>query len=363
MRIIFRFFTIFLLLVTSVQYAQQKESIQEEQLDGKNYFLNSIRVQTTDEIINVFPKTGSPEAYYLKGTKHARYSPSNNYLLISNFNFSTDKADYDITYLLFDKAGDRISEYRDKAPYDLPHKLSAVTDEGIVILFNPLNFEIEIIDKEMRRSLMLEKEMPFEMERASFISAAGNDIYVISSHKPLDLHDTSVNTYIYKVSLVSDTFEKRETSFSVPTALYVSAEGVAAAGAVYTNGAMEHRLNILSENLEVKSSFNIPAEKICSAGGIFYSKYGSTIYKLEGSSSEEFKFDNTGRITDFIADETGISVLVADSESTYFYKLSSGLDVVFYTVLNNVESGNYIKLYSAAGKKIILHSNKTLIIN
>ncbi|OIP58460.1 MAG: hypothetical protein AUK34_09260 [Ignavibacteria bacterium CG2_30_36_16] len=344
-------------------FGQQKNFVIEDELIGKNYFVNSVKVQITQELINIIDNDRSVINIPIKGAKYLEFSPSNKFFIISNYQFSADKKDYPSSYFVFNAEGEKIFEYADSSPYDLPHAIHAVNDVGTLALFDPLTFQLNLIDANSKRTIKLEKEIPFEMERASFIAMRSNFVFVSASVKPTDITDNSSNVILYKIDINSLSVEKTNLELSIPTALYAGESELAAAGVKYNDSKIYHSLKLISEELKIKKEYEISAEEIYSYNGVYFTRFADKIIKLENGSTSEYKFEDGNRVIDLFVDINGIHALVKGNNKASIYKLSRNFDVDFYILLNKFESKNFTEISSAQGKYVLLQSGKTFIIN
>lgn len=363
MRRAFNLFTLLFFFAALNIFGQQTNIKTEDQLIGKNYFVNSIRVQITPELINITDNSRSVFNVSISGVKYFSSSPSNNYFLISNFQFTKDKKDYPSSYLVFNAEGEKIFELNISAGYDLPHPLHAINDEGTLALFDLLTFNLVLIDANRQRTVKLEKEIPFEMERAGYIVMNDRFVFVSTSLIPVDITDNSSNVILYKIDLVTSAVSKTNLALSIPTALYEGENELAAAGVKYSDGKINHSFKLISEDLKIKKEYEIPAEEIYSYNGIYFARYADKIIKLEDGNSSEYKFENGIRVTDLFVDGSGIHALIRGDNEASLYKLNHALNVDFYISLNNFESKNFTEINSAQGKYVLLQSDKTFIIN
>lgn len=363
MRHSFKIFTLFYFFAALTSNAQQKNIIIEDRLIGKNYFVNSFCVQITKEFINISENDGTFFNMSIDGDKYFLTSPSSNYFLITNYQFTKEKKDYPVTYLVFNNTGEKIFEHTITAPFDLPHPICAVTDQGTIALFDPLKFIVSLINSDDQQQVKLEKEMAFEMERASFISTYNNTVVVAASLKPVDISDNTPNVTLYKIDINNLQVIKTKLNFSIPTALYASENKIAVAGAIYNNSSIDNSLLLFSDDLTVLNEYNLPAEEIAFYNGALYTRYAGKIFKLENNKTLLYKFENGERVTNLLVNETGVQALVKGSAVFSLYNFNHNLNLNFYFNLNDFDSQKITEVFLEQGKYVLLQPDKTFIIN
>ncbi len=317
----------------------------------------------TTELINISENDGTIFSMSIHGDKYFLTSPSNNYFLITNYQFSKEKKDYPVTFLVFNNAGEKIFEHTITALFDLPHPVCAVTDQGTIALFDPLKFIVSLINSDDQRHVKLEKEIAFEMERASFISIYKNSVFVAASLKPLDISDNTPNVTLYKIDINDLQIIKTKLNLSIPTALYASENEIAVAGAKYNNSSIDNSLKLFSNDLNILSEYNMPAEQIAFYNGALYTRFAGKIFKLANNQTSVYKFENGGRVTNLLVNEAGVSALVKGSGVFSLYNFDHNLNLDFYFNLNDFDSQKINEVFLEQGKYVLLQPDKTFIIN
>jgi hypothetical protein len=284
--------------------------------------------------------------------------------LIANFHFSEQKKEYPVEIDVFDRNASLVFSYEFHAPYDLPHPLFTVNGEGILSLFDPLNFKVKVISESSETEIELEKEIPFEMERASFIEANKDYLFVLTSLNTLDITETGNNVGLYKVNLGKLSFDKRSLDYNTPTLLEINDNNVFISGVKFENLKpigktikYDFKLNQLSSNDKI-------IERLIPNGNNFYAKYLNVIYDLNNdlSISNEKQLSEGERILDLgIWDEKLVVATNISGENNLYYFFPD-LNIDFKVALHNFGVNKIEELSILENLVVIRHDSKSVKI-
>ncbi|HEY4756674.1 MAG TPA: hypothetical protein VIH28_11505, partial [Ignavibacteriaceae bacterium] len=207
----------------------------EKELNSSYYEFHEFEINLTTDKISIITDNQDIYTENLAGKKIYKASPAENYFLIANHQFSNEKVDYPVEIRVFDRNGGMILPYKFLAHYDLPHSLFVVNDEGILSLFDPLSFKVKIISKSSETEIELEKEVPFEMEKASFIQMNQDVLFILTSQSALDITENASNVKLYKVNLLDLSANKKVLDYNTPTLLKIIDGNVFISGVKFEN--------------------------------------------------------------------------------------------------------------------------------
>jgi hypothetical protein len=357
----------FLTLLTSlfISASSSAQSVQvEEELNSSYYEFEGFEINLTSNQIN-FSKNNQ-DVYFksINGKKVFKLSLGDNFFLIANFQFSEQKKDYPVEIDVFDRNASLVFSYEFLAPYDLPHPLFCVNDNGVLALFDPLNFKIKLITIESENDIELEKEIPFEMERASFIEANNDFLFILTSLNTLDITETGRNVGLYKVNLEKLSFDKRYLDYNTPTLLEINDNNVFISGVKFENLKpigktikYDFELNQLSSNDKI-------IEKLIPNGNNFYAKYLNVIYDLSNDlyiSNEKQLSEGEIILNLGIWDDKLIVVTNISGENNLYY-FFPGLNVDFKVALHNFGVNKIEDLSILENIVVIRHDSKSVKI-
>ena len=274
---------LFLALLTSffLTISSSGQPLQvEEELNSSYYELHGLEINLTSDQISINKANQDIYKENITGKKVFKTSPAENYFLIANYRFSNQKVDYPVDIRVFSREGLMDLPFKFLAPFDLPHPIINVNDNGVLALFDPLNFKVKLISEESYNEIELEKDIPFEMEKASFIEINEDFLFIPTSQSALDITENASNAALYKVNLNDLSIDKKIIDYNTPTMLKIIGGGVYVSGVKFENlkpigktVKYDMMLNQLSSNDKI-------IEKLLLHGNKFYAKYFNVIYDL-----------------------------------------------------------------------------------
>ena len=191
------FFTTLLFFSITLSIPAQSLIIEKE-FNSSYYELNELEINLTAEAISIAKDNQNIFLENLSGKKIFKSSPAENYFLIANFQFSNEKIDYPVEVRVFDRNGQNVFPFKFLAPFDLPHPLLNVNDNGVLALFDPLSFKVTLIGQETYNEIKLEKDIPFEMEKAAFVEMDDDFLFILTSQSALDITENASNVKLYQ---------------------------------------------------------------------------------------------------------------------------------------------------------------------
>ena len=193
------FFTTLLFFSITLSLPAQSLKIEKE-FNSSYYELNELEINLTAEEISITKDNQNIFLENLSGKKIFKSSPAENYFLIANFQFSNEKIDYPVEVRVFDRNGQDVFPFKFLAPFDLPHPLLNVNDNGVLALFDPLSFKVKLVGQETYNEIKLEKDFPFEMEKAAFVEMDDDFLFILTSQSALDITENASNATLYQVN-------------------------------------------------------------------------------------------------------------------------------------------------------------------
>jgi len=358
---------LFLALLTSlfISVSSSAQSVQiEKELSSSYYEFNGFEINLTSNQINI--SKNKQDVYFknINGKKVFKSSLGSSYFLIGNFQFSEQKKDYPVEIDVFDHNASLVFSYEFTAPYDLPHPLFTLNDEGILSLFDPLNFKVKVISESSETEIELEKEIPFEMERASFIEANNDYLFVLTSLNTLDITETGSNVGLYKVSLEKLSFDKRSLDYNTPTLLKIIDNKVFISGVKFENLKPTGKTIKYDFELNQLSSNDKIIEKLIPNRNNFYAKYLNVIYDLNNdlSVSNEKQLSAGERILDLGIWDEKLVVATNISRENNLYYFFPDLNVDFKVALHNFRINKIEDLSILENFVVIRHDSKSVKI-
>ena len=358
---------LFLALLTSFYsiISSSAQSLQIEKEFNSNYYeLNELEINLTTEKISISKNNQNIFIENLSGKKIFKSSIAENYFLIANFQFSNEKVDYPVEIKVFDIQGNLVFPYKFLAPYDLPHPLFQLNDNAILALFYPLSFKVKLVSRDSIREVELIKDIPFEMEKASFMEINEDFLYVLTSQSALDITENVSNVKLYKVNLFDLNVDKRELDYNTPTLLKL------VGGSLFASGVKFENLKPLGKTIKYDLQLNQLAsnekiiEKLIPFENRLYAKYFNAIFELEVdlAVSREYQLSGNERILDIAKSNEKIIVVTNIAEKNNLYCFLPGLSIDFKEPLD-IFGVNKIENLSISGNHLIIrHDSKSVEI-
>ena len=336
----------------------------EKELNSSYYEFHEFEINLTSDKIIMTKNNQGTYIQNIKGKKVYKTSLGSNYFLIANFQFPEQKTDYPVEIKVFNRSAALIFSYKFSAPYDLPHPLFTVNDDGILSLFDPLSFKVKIISKSSETEIELEKEVPFEMEKASFIQMNQDVLFILTSQSALDITENASNVKLYKVNLLDLSANKKVLDYNTPTLLKIIDGNVFISGVKFENLKSvgktikyDFQLNQLSSNEKI-------IEKLIPHGNKFYAKYFNTIYELKNdlTVSKEKKLIEGERIFDIAVSNEKLIVVTNFSGENNYYSFFPDLSIDFKESLDIFGVDRIEDLSISVNHLIIRHNSKSVKI-
>ena len=363
-----KFFLTLLIPFFSLTFLASQTLEIEQELYSGYYEINDLSVNFSSEDFSITKNGNVIFTEILKGKKNFRTSAGQNYFLVANYEFSNEKTAYLIEVRVFNQNGEMVLSYKFQADFDLPHPLISINDQGILALFDPLSFKVKLISDEFTHEIELEKDIPFEMEKASFMEMNNAFLYVLTSERALDITENASNVKLYKIGLSDLSIDKKEIDYNTPTLLKLVDDNLFVSGVKFESYKpigktikYDLQLNELAANDKI-------IEKIIADGENIYAKYFNTLYELNEDlkAVNELTLPNNERITDIKSFEDKIVVATNNFGKNFLYLFSKNLNIDFKLTLyifdnNNVKdlsiSGNHIVIQNES-KSVIIKANR-----
>lgn len=181
----------------------------EKEYNSSYYEFDKFEINLTSDIISISKNNQDIYFVNINSKKVYKTSLNGNYFLIANFQFSEIKTDYPVEIKVFDRSASLVFSHEFSAPYDLPHLLLSLNDNALLALFDPLSFMVRLINEQSYTEVELEKDIPFEMEKAPFIETNENFLFILTSQIALDIIENASNVKLYKVNLLDLSIDKK----------------------------------------------------------------------------------------------------------------------------------------------------------
>lgn len=338
--------------------AQDLQVVKE--LNSSYYELEELEINLSADKIIIARDNQNLYFEEIAGKKIFKSSRKQNFFLIANFKFSSEKVDYLIEIKVFDRMAKLIFAFEFLAPFDLPHPIFQVNDNAFLALFDPLSFKVTLVNKDYSRELKLIEDAPFEMEKASFMDLTEDFLFIISSQKALDVTESGSNTILFKIDISKLNFEKRELDYNTPTLLQIIDENLFISGVKFVNLTPIGRTIKYNFQLDQLAVNEIIAEKMLFTKTNLYAKYFNTIYEFgdEFSVVKKYEFESLERINALgqFNNKLVVSTNIAGENNLYFF--SADLDVDFKAPLHNFRAGK-IDDFSISKNHVIIRHDST----
>ncbi len=335
-------------------------------VNGSVYLINSGTVTLTGEEIKIENENGILFTEKISGIKKVVTSPSKNFFLIINYRLPLNKAEQTAEYLLFNTNARLIKSFEKKLPYDLPHPYIKINDQGLIASFDPLRFEVEIFSGNQVNKINPDKDIPFEMERISYLQITDENLFVLTSIKPISLNTAEENVVLYKIELKTFKSVSKKIDLSIPTAFYADNNFNIISGVKFGNPSHEFKTFSFSNELNLNASINESFEKIISLDdGKFLGKYKNNILMIDNSLNilNSLKLDEEQWIKDIARYKDKFAVLSVSKGQNQLFLFESNFRLDFKSSLSIFASNNYREIQSNANMLVVRSENNTIILN
>lgn len=327
-------FSLILLLCSTVVFAQ---SGAVETVSNSNHIIpvgnSTVTLQQNSFSIN----RDSYQIYseQIDGKKVFYISENGEFFVIANYGFKEGKEDYFIDYYLFNNQFERITKYREIAPFDLPHPIVSVSDAGFIATFDPLTFKLNIIEQNSNTSSVLLEGVSFEMERAPMIKCLGNQIVVASNVTAMNqsMEDADVNLFL--IDKNTNNVVNQKLPLSIVTGIYFSETYLMVSGVIWDVDKVYGKTYEFDSALNQKREFSLNFEKMIKVDDGFFLVSGNRVKKLSNSFDLIREIEIPGfRIFNIISSENQIVINFSAENGNYLSILSQNdLEEVMQPIL------------------------------
>jgi hypothetical protein len=349
----------FFLLLVVTAFSQPFKYESNSRVEGYYTVFNGAECVLNNEGYQIFKNSKVISSVSLTGKKIFLRSREDFYFAIANFEFNIDSDEYPVTIDLFNSSFEK-SSYSFNSPSGLPHPSITLTDNGRIILFDPLTFTIEVISNDQSYKYTLDKASEFEMERSFYTAADADNFYLLVSERPVNPDEDIENVFLYTADQEFTSIDKRSLPIDVPTFMSVGEGNIIASGIDFTPGGANAHTFIINGNEIQEKSFAV--EKLININGGYAAKYGNSLYLLD----ENYEITSTrnfgGYITDIAFVDRGVAVLL--NEDTWrIYNTGEKLDVEMNIALDYLDGGIPPELGFAEDTLVIYANDNTYILN
>jgi hypothetical protein len=345
------------LLFFSITLSLPAQSLKiEKEFNSSYYELNELEINLTADEISISKNNQNIYIESLSGKKNFKSSLAENYFLIANFQFSNEKIDYPVEVRVFDRNGQDIFPFKFLASFDLPHPILNINDNGVLALFDPLSFKVKLVGQETYNEIKLEKDVPFEMEKAAFVEMDDDFLFILTSQSALDITENASNAALYQVNIQDLSVKKKEIDYNTPTLLKIIG------GYLFVSGVKFENLKPIGKTIKYDLQLNQLAsnekiiEKLIPHSNGFYAKYFNTLYDLKNDISVLSEKQLTGgeRITDIALSNGKLLVVTTISGEDNGYIFLPDLSIDFKISLNILDVKK-IESFSIHNNYLIIH--------
>jgi hypothetical protein len=347
---------------------------------GINLF-SQANLNRLDDVMGNFFKTGNHEVFVTgssidvlngndikysfksTGSKHIIFSPGKEYLLIQNYEFSQQKEDYIITGYIFDKNFKQSTTITTTAPFDLPHGVFSINDNGIIAYFNPLNYSLKIFNGSRIDSMILEKDIPFEMERESFICMNNEFVFIASTLTPVSLETPQENVLLFKVDLKSFTYEKKKIWLSALTYFNLVDDELVLSGVSFEDFLPGHMILKMDKTFSVLAENKTYAvEKLIKSGNSFVGSFSNYVYRFENdlALADIGTLKNDERVINISENENGIILVIAKQGNIYLTRFRENFAFDFNLSSTILNAKNFKRMI--VDREVYIHTDQKTYI-
>lgn len=327
-----------------------------KEFNSNYYEFHEFEINLTSENINISRNGQNSYSENIIGKKILVTSPAENYFLIASYQFSNQKIDYPVEIRVFDRDGSVVFPFKFFAPFDLPHPLITINDNGLLALFDPLSFKVKLISQDSYNEIELEKDIPFEMEKVSFVEMNEDFLFILTSQNALDITENASNVTLYRVNLFDLKRDKVIIDYNTPTLLKLIGGNVFVSGVKFENLKPIGKTIKYDLNLNQLSSNEKIIEKLIPHGKKYYAKYFNTIYDLENDITilNEKQLSTGERILGLALLSEKLVVVTDISKKNILYCFLSDLRVDFKAPLD-IFGVNKTEDFSISENFLIIH--------
>ncbi|GMU86549.1 MAG: hypothetical protein AMXMBFR48_17910 [Ignavibacteriales bacterium] len=213
-------------------------------------------IASSDRITVNHPSTGKV-TQSIKGVKKFIQSPSGAYLVILSFDFQPGKSDYPVSLFLVSRSSGLIYNKTLTAPFDLPHPLFAVDDNGVVYSFEPLSLTLTADRIGNISEISIVEDAEFQMERTFFLKAGNGS--VIGAVNLLGRDDSGDNILLFAYDFSTKSLKSKRLRGSTISGMEI------ADGEILLTTTRESESGVFQESRLLNNSFTesmLPAEPV-----------------------------------------------------------------------------------------------------
>jgi hypothetical protein len=349
---------IFLLLVTA-GYSQPFKYKNSDKIEGLYAVFNGAEFLVNKDGYTVLNNSAETAKVVITGKKIFIESPGGEYFAVANFAFDSDKNEYPVRIDVFNSSLESRT-YVFQAPHGLPHPSVNLTDNGELILFDPMTYRVEVHSSEGIKEYSLEKSVEFEMERAFYTAVDDENFYLLIMESSLNPGEDADNVFLYVAGFDFIIKEKRIINVDVPVAMFLDKGKLLVSGVDFQPAGTDYRSYVISS--ERTELLPYAFEKIERYNNGYAAKYGSRLFLLDENYKVTGSRDFNARITDIAVFDAGVAVLVKEDEWNV-YTIGEKMDIDKNVSLDYLNGGNAPVFGFAEDTLVLQAQDNTIVLN
>jgi hypothetical protein len=347
-----------LLLLANTLYPQPLKFSTDNRHKGYYAVFNGTEFFMDSEGYRV-KEISSEKIYRISGRKVFFISENREYCAIANFAFNESKEDYPVTIDLFNRSLEKVT-FSITAPYDLPHPGINISDDGEIILFDPLTYKVEIYSINGKKDYIIKKDVESYQEHSFFTISDSGNFYLLISEKTEDINEGPEVVYFYSAGAEFENILRKKMEIETPVFFGIADEKMVISGVDFKHGQAVYKTFILDGDEILERPFSIESLLIYEDG--FAAKFGNSVYVLNKELNIISSLQVNGWIKDLAVFNNGIQVLLND-KGWRILSISKNMNVDFDFALDYL-SGGVLPRLQRVGDNLLLYDNDyTYILN
>lgn len=345
----------------------QEELILSNELPFNLSYFNEIEIRTTQSKIEIIKGNAVLFNENINGRKEIIYSSDKNYFLVTNYEFSNEKTEYNVTNIIFNSNGNLVNKIVHTPFFDLPHPLYSLDNKGDLTSFDVyyLTITIDKLNGE-KLQFQLEKDLENEIERSGYVYSSGNKVFAAVTLVPADIMSNFSNVKLYSIEKETGIIKKNEIELSQLTGCYFDEENVIISGVKFNNGEIQKRTLLFNNELnQISENNSFCFELMVKFNNKFYATFFEEVFLLNNNLQIEntYNTNTQSRLKNLINDDISVYFISSSNNKILIEKLNNNFNVDFKKSLTIFEPVSYFKFKVNKGKIIFNINEKTFIYN
>jgi len=241
----------------------QSKSLLVEVEKGYNFDFGKNKILFDDGYFEVINENGKSERITVYGKKLIQTSSNQEFLLLLNYQFGSELENGRINFYKLNKNSELVREEGDILYHGFPHKLYSINNNGVIVSFDPLTLEVEIlIESQDRVKIKLSESYEWDRETQYYLKTDNENIYLaVNNTNPGKIKSKDGKVDLFIINIEEKTIVTKNLPISIATCFEIFEGAFCVSGKVESNGTYFNKTMFFNSGLEILKETDIAINK------------------------------------------------------------------------------------------------------